>query len=186
MLKVRRCYTRPVNEVHEHTASWRKIVRVFGILFVTAFVVGVASYWLLHSVLGQRHVFGSLFRMFLYHDQHPEQYIAVVAFFYAVLAATWGVRTRSVGWRWHFSLFSVLVATLLLSSAVCGVLYFVHDMQAGYFPPWERRIGVFANGVVTGITLGWLIVLLSFPFNVITTLLAYAATYYLLQPSRNA
>lgn len=155
-------------------------------LFATTFALGVGSYWLLHSILGESRVFGGLFRMFAYHHHHPAQYIAVVAFFYALLAALWGVRSRAVGWRWHLGLLGVLVATLFLSSAVSGVLYFYHDMQAGYFPPWERRIGVFASGVVTGVTLGWLIVLLSFPFNVLSTLLAYAATCYLLQRGRNA
>ena len=175
-----------MNEAYKHTASRREFFRLFGSLFATTFVIGVGNYWLLHSVLGLRHVFGALYRMFLYHDQYPTQYIVIVAFFYALLAAAWGVRSRAVGWRWHLGWLGVLAATLLLSSAVGGVLWTFHDMRAGYFPPWERRIGMFTDGIVSGVTIGWLIVLLSFPFNVFTMLLAYAATYYLFQRSRNA
>jgi hypothetical protein len=176
----------PMNEAPKHLPSWREFARLFGILFVTAFSGGIGSYWLLHSALGQRHVFGALYRMFLYHEQHPAQYIAIVAFFYALLVAAWGVRSHSTGWRWHRSLLAIFALTLLLSSAAGGVLWTFHDMQAGYFPPWGRRLAMFEDGIVSGITLGWLIFLLSFPLNVITTFLAYGVTYYLTYRSRNA
>lgn len=172
-----------MSNARQHNPGGYGFTRCFGILFATAFVVGVGSYWLLHSILGQGRVFGGLFRMFLYHDQHPAQYIAVVAFFSAWLAALWGIRSRAIGWRWHLGLIGVLAAALLLSSAAGGMLWTFHDMQAGFFPPLERRIGMFAEGAIRGVGTGWLIVLLLFPFNVVTTFLAYAATYYFFQTS---
>ena len=175
-----------MNEAHKQTFSWREFIRLFVALFGLSFVVGIGSYCLLHSVIGQPRVFGALFRMFLYHDEHPAQYIAVVAFFYALFAAAWGVRSRSIGWRRHLGILGVLIATLLFSSAVGGILWHFHDMQAGYFPPWERRLAAFADGISAGVTVGWLIVLLSFPLNVLSVVFAYAAALYLPQRIRNA
>lgn len=159
-------------------------MRLFFLLFGFTFAVAVGGYWMLQTVFGQRHVFGGLYRMFLYHEQHPVPYLGLVALVYSVLAAAWGVRTRAVGWRWHLGLLGVLVATLLLSSAAGGMLWTWHDMQAGYVPPWGRSIAALAGGAVNGVLLGWLIVGLSFPFNVLTTGLAYGATYLLLRRHR--
>ena len=69
----------------------------------------------------------------------------------------------------------LVAGLILLSSAAGGVLWHFHDMQAGYFPSWERRLGAFADGVFAGITVGWRIVLLSFPLNVLSVAFAYAA-----------
>ncbi len=59
-------------------------------------------------------------------------------------------------------------------------------MQAGYFPPWDRRLGIFAEGAMTGVQIGWLIVLLSFPLNLFCTLFAYVVTCYFVQRDRSA
>ena len=116
--------------------------------------------------------------MFLYHEQHAAQYLAIVAFFYALFTAGWKIRFRSFGWRRHLGVLGVLFATLFFSSAFGGILWNSHDMQAGYFPPWERRLAAFADGVTSGLANGWLIVFLSFPFNVLTIAFAYVAALY--------
>lgn len=165
---------------------WQKFVHLFALFFIASFVFGISGYSLLHHVVGQHKVFGELFRMFPYHEQHPTPYIAIVAFFYAVLAGAWSARSQAVGRRRHLQLLGVLIATLILSSAVGGILWTFHEMQAGYFPPWERRIEAFGNGIVSGFCFGWVIVLLSFPFNVLSLLFAYALALYLPQRIPNA
>lgn len=170
-----------MNEAQERTAAWREFVRLFAVLFSLTFSASLVGYWFLSSVCRQQCVFGALFRMFLYHYEHPAQYLGLVAFIYALLAAAWGIRARTTGWRMHAGLVVVIVATLLLSSAVGGVLWTFHDMQAGYFPPWDRRIGIFTEGALTGVQIGWLIVLLSFPLNLFCTIFAYGVTYYLVR-----
>ncbi len=174
-----------VTKAAKQKFSWREFIRLFCAFFGMSFIVGIGSYSFLHFVCGQRHVFGALFRMFVYHEQHPAEYLAVVASSYALFAAAWGVRSRSFGWRRHLGVLGVLMATLLLSSAVGGVLWHFHDMQAGHFPPWERRLTAFAEGISSGIAVGWLLVLLSFPLNVISVAFAYAAALYFPRRIRN-
>ncbi len=166
-------------------AQWREFGRHVVILFLAAFAIGVGCHWLLRSIAGQEKVFGSWFRMYDFHERHAAQYIAIVAFFYAVLVAAWGKRFRATGWRRHLGLIGVFALVLLLSSAAAGILWTYHDMQAGYFPPWERRWSAFGGYIFDGVALGWLIVVFSFPFNIITTALAYIVAVFVTRTQRN-
>jgi hypothetical protein len=161
--------------------STRAFIQLFAVIFLFNFLIGIGVYWFLHSVCGQDQTFGGLYRMFCYHDEHPAQYIGIVAVVFALFAATWTVTSRSVGWRCHLGLLGVFIATLLLSSALGGILYTFHDMQAGFFPSWERRKEMFLDGVTTGIACGWLIVIFSFPLNIITAAFAYVSTFNLVK-----
>jgi hypothetical protein len=60
-----------------------------------AFVLGSTGYLLLSVVLPWP-VFAGLFRMFMYHDQHPFQYIALISVAYCVIATTWA---WTIGWK---------------------------------------------------------------------------------------
>jgi len=154
-------------------------LRLFAVLFASSLAVGLVAYWILNSLCGQQHVFASWIRMFNYHEQHHAQYITLVALIYSTLTAAWATRWTPHGWRRHLSVLAVLVITLLVSSALAGILYALHDMQAGYFPIWERQVAAFRYYVEAGLALGWVLVLFSFPLNLFAVPFAYATAYYL-------
>lgn len=130
-----------------------------------AFVLGSTGYLLLSVVLPWP-VFAGLFRMFMYHDQHPFQYIALISVAYCVIATTWA---WTIGWkqtgvlRW-LSITAIVPVTIIVASFPGGMLWSWHDMQAGFVPTyWPRKI--MSQGLM-GLQLGWLVICLSFPFNV--------------------
>ena len=120
-------------------------------------------------------IFGFLPRMFLYHWIYPNHYIALVCLIYALLAAAFAPR---IARRPSLAIWIVL-ATPLLASPLGGMLWHLHDMLAGYFPDswWQKLI----DGAEEGIMIGWLIILLSFPYNVICALLGIRGTRRLAQ-----
>jgi hypothetical protein len=143
---------------------------------LNSFGLATAGYFLLRAVLPGHRVFGSWYRMFDYHDQHPLPYIAVCCLSFSLLAACFAltIARQPLGRRLG-STTLLLVGTVLLSSPVGGMLWHLHDMQAGYFPVnWPT---VLLAGAGEGLLIGWLIVLLSVPYN----MLGVAVSYLLLQ-----
>lgn len=69
-----------------------------------------------------------------------------------------------------------MLLTILLSSAPGGVLWKVHDMYAGYFPADARLWIDLLWGAKKGLSEGWVIILISVPYNVIGVLLGYVVT----------
>lgn len=125
-------------------------------------------YALLHEVLGMQAVFGSMYRMYLYHYQHPYQYIAIFCAVYA-LAAAWLVTCKPhlQGLRRLLSIALLLLITIALASMAGGVLWKIHDMQAGYFPAGSRFWRDLWWGATNGLLAGWWVLLISTPFNLI-------------------
>lgn len=121
-------------------------------------------------------IFGVLPRMFLYHWIYPNHHIALVCLIYALLAAAFAPR---IARRPSLAIWIVLV-TPLLASPLGGMLWHLHDMLEGYFPTsWLKKL--LLDGALEGAGLGWLIVLLSFPYNVICALLGIRGTRRLAQ-----
>ncbi|MEM9079105.1 MAG: hypothetical protein AAGC74_00245, partial [Verrucomicrobiota bacterium] len=62
-----------------------------------AFLLGSLGYLVISRLLGA--AFGGLFRMFMYHETHPFQYIGIVAIVFGIIGAAW-VRLFDVieGW----------------------------------------------------------------------------------------
>ncbi len=144
----------------------------FGCSFGLAALVYHAMALLTKGVL----IFGFLPRMFLYHWIYPNQYIALVCLIYALLAAAFAPR---IARRPSLAIWIVL-ATPLLASPLGGMLWHLHDMLAGYFPSsWQEKL--LLDGALEGAEIGWLIVLLSFPYNVICALLGIRGTRRLAQ-----
>ena len=57
---------------------------VAGVFFmVAAFVLAAVGFVVVKTLFGQ--VFGALFRMFGYHEEHPFQYIAIVAVVFGIV-----------------------------------------------------------------------------------------------------
>jgi hypothetical protein len=49
--------------------------------------LATAGYYLLWPLMPHHQVFGGLYRMFMYHAEHPLPYIALCCFFFGLLAA---------------------------------------------------------------------------------------------------
>ena len=66
------------------------------------------------------------------------------------------------------------MATPLLASPLGGMLWHLHDMLAGYFPDsWGQKL---MDGAGEGIMIGWLIILMSVPYNAICAVLGILGT----------
>ena len=64
----------------------KKIASCFIIYFAVCFC-GLAGLYMLVSLLMEGSAFAGVPRMFVYHEQHPMQYIGIVAVSYALVAA---------------------------------------------------------------------------------------------------
>lgn len=156
----------------EVKAMNRKTLPAFFVFFLCAFLVTSGMYLLLHALLSG-FVFGALFRMFLYHWEHPYQYISLVCLCYAALAAALAPRVARNG---RLAILVVLLSPLA-ASPFGGALWHYHDMLAGFFPPdpWSKLL----RGVGEGLSAGWLILLLSFPYNLFCAALGVKGTVWL-------
>jgi len=138
---------------------------LFSNLTGAAFLLGGVGFMLADAVLEMP--FGGLFRMYSYHEEHAFQYIGLVAVIFGAVGTVWHEWLGSWrGWRRWLSILAVMVVTILLASAPGGVLYAIHDMQAGYFPEGERFRDALWWGAEQGLMLGWLVILASIPYNV--------------------
>ena len=140
--------------------------------WLTSFACAAAGYGLLRALLPGHHVFGALYRMFLYHEAHPLAYIALCCGCYGPLAArATPLFGRCGRWQRAGVVALLALATVGVSSPLGGMLWYWHDMQAGYFPAhWGSTL---LSGAWEGLVLGWLIVLLSIPYNVLGLLVCY-------------
>ncbi|NJK76050.1 MAG: hypothetical protein HC849_20010 [Oscillatoriales cyanobacterium RU_3_3] len=136
------------------------------------------AYAILHEIVPNGIVFGALYRMFLYHYQHPYQYIAVISLTYGIMGATGIFCLRHLKWKQKTTIGFILVSTTILASIPGGILWKIHDMQAGFFPSGERFLPDLSWGASTGLQVGWAIALLSFPYNVISWISGYWVARY--------
>ena len=134
-------------------------------------------YLLLRSVMPGGYVFGLWFRMPPYHYLHPFQYIGVVAICYGILAAFLAERFGPLPfWKRVVSILGLIFATLLVSSIPGGILWTIHDMQAGFVPSGHRFWDDLFRGAANGLRFGWLILALSIPYNLVGMVLGVWAT----------
>ncbi len=152
-------------------ATWKALL----FFWVASFGLAAGVYYALRIVMPGGHVFGALYRMFLYHYSHPLPYIALVCFWYGIAATLFLGLFRRGTWLQRIGI-TVLIAilTTAVASPFGGMLWHYHDMQAGYFPEgWAPKM--VSKGVAEGLGLGWLIVGLSIPYN----LIGLAAAHFL-------
>lgn len=116
---------------------------------------------------------GTLPRMFLYHIKFFYLYFAVIALVYGGFLLLWFRFHPKT--KWKFVLMLTLGGFLIVSvsSYPCTLLYILHDMQAGFYP--KNLWGAFFGQTRDFLLVGWYIVLLSFPLN----LLAVFAFFFL-------
>jgi hypothetical protein len=157
--------------------SFKGTLRLFTFLFGWSFTLGSAGYFLLRMVMPQGWVFGALYRMFVYHWAHPLQYIGLVSLCYSVVATVAILLPADPVGRWpRLAIPLIIVLSIVLASPAGGVLWVIHDMQAGYFPEGSRFWEAIQWGAVEGMTTGWLVILLSIPFNILGVFVGYELT----------
>jgi hypothetical protein len=144
-----------------------------------AFLIGAVGYLVARAVMPGGRVFAGLPRMFMYHEEHPFQYIAVVAVTYGVIASVYCVRApHLVGWKQGLGIVGVIALTIIVASVPGGVLWKIHDMQAGFFTKGARFWRDLLWGAGAGLNAGWLVIALSFPFNVIGLVIGFGMTFW--------
>jgi len=122
------------------------------------------------------HVFASMYRMYLYHYQHPAQYILIPCFFYGIIATAFSnVFYRQSTVKQIFTTLLIAVLTVIVSLPFGGMLWHLHDMQAGFFPTnWAEKM--VRKGTEMGLSVGWWIVGRSFPYNLIGLVVCFFLT----------
>ena len=144
--------------------------------WIASFTLAVVCYYFLWTIMPGHYVFGSWFRMFLYHWEHPIQFIAIPCFFYGILATL--LADKFSKQRVHRQLLLTLLivtVTVLVSSPFGGMLWHYYDMKAGYFPSNYIRKMV-SLGFEWGLEMGWLIIGLSIPYNLIGLITCFFVT----------
>ena len=153
----------------------KKRLLAFFAFFGCSFGLAALIYHALALLTSGQFIFGVLPRMFCYHWEYPNHYIALVCLIYALLATALAPR---IARRPSLAILIVL-ATPLLASPLGGMLWHLHDMLAGYFPnSWWQKL---MDGMEEGILAGWLIILMSFPYNAICAVLGILGTRRLAQ-----
>ena len=144
--------------------------------WVSSFVVAILSYYLLWLVLPGHNVFGSWYSMINYHMEYPHAFIAIPCFFYGIIAPLFSksfLQSR-LKKRLLANSFIILVV-VFLSSPIGGMLWHFFDMKTGYFPKnWPYKLLV--KGSVDGLRMGWLIIVLSIPYNLLGITMSFALT----------
>ncbi len=136
-------------------------------------------YLLLAQIMPSGVVFGSWFRMPAYHWQHPYQYILVVAVAYGLTATIWGRFLGHLrGWKRAVSIGLVMVISLLVASIPGGILWGIHDIQAGFVPQYPVMLRNLMWAGTAGLTAGWLIIGLSIPYNILCCIGGYFLTHF--------
>jgi hypothetical protein len=154
----------------------KSIIKKLIFYWVTSFTLAVALYYVLWAIMPIHYVFGAPYRMFLYHWEHPLAFISIPCFFYsfiATVAANHFSRLSVLKQIWSTA--AIITLTIIMSSPLGGMLWHYYDMEAGFFPQnWLEKIII--QGSIWGFELGWLIVFLSIPYNIIGSVICYFLT----------
>jgi hypothetical protein len=66
----------------------KKISKRLLFFWLVSFLGAIGLYYLFLLIVPGNHVFGVLNRMFVYHWEHPVQYILIACLFYGIVATT--------------------------------------------------------------------------------------------------
>lgn len=154
---------------------------IFLHFFTGCFIGNIILYLIIgtitKSIVGFTFVFGELYRMLVYHEMYPFQYIFLVAFMYSTVASLWAIYlSHSQGWKRWVQIFLIFPITILISCPFGGILWVIHDMYIGHIPEFRFAIRDLTWGIEAGITQGPLIIYYSFPFNLISLICGLIVT----------
>jgi hypothetical protein len=146
-------------------------------LWVSIFGATVAAelvcYGLLTSLTGDSPI-SYEYHMTMYPELFPAQYAAAMALPYSILATAWATKQPPRTVLGNVVRRTALIGlAFVLGGGLCGILWVVHDMQAGYVPPVDRAIRNIVEGAVNGVGFGVRIALRSYPLNIMGIMAAY-------------
>lgn len=126
-------------------------------------------------------VFGILMRMYTYHYTHPYVYILIPVFFYSLFVLFFYKKliTHSK-WSKVFLLLGIMLATVVISSPFGGLLWVYYDIQSGFVPETTVLIHNLTWGAVEGLKLGWIIVGISIPYNILGIVIGIFVTQFMI------
>lgn len=144
-------------------------IKINLIKFITAFIASFIFAAACYDILLFFGItpFSVYYGRYSYHLAHPLQFIAIPCFIFSVLAVIFSNKFRKASVLKQI-LLTLLISflTVLISSPLGGMLWHLHDMLVGYFPQnWLWKL--IRYGFREGIQLGWLIIVLSVPYNII-------------------
>ncbi|MDI9311324.1 MAG: hypothetical protein QM535_14025 [Limnohabitans sp.] len=144
--------------------------------WMTSFVLAVLLYYILWAIMPQHYVFGSLFRMYSYHYEHPLVFIFIPCFFYGIIASLFAKNfSKQSRFKQILLTIGILLLTILISAPFGGMLWHYYDMKAGFFPSnWIMKM--IQKGFQDGLKFGWLIIALSIPYNIIGSTICFFLT----------
>ncbi|PCE66065.1 hypothetical protein [Sediminicola luteus] len=144
--------------------------------WIGSLVLAVVGYYLLWLVMPRHGVFGSWYRMPLYHWGYPIPFIAIPCFFYGLLAhslAAYFLKQNQP--NRIFLTLVIIILTMLLSAPFGGMLWHFYDMKLGHFPiNWLSKM--VKLGTAWGLELGGPIILFSFPYNLLGAICCFYLT----------
>jgi hypothetical protein len=137
----------------------------FALALFASFVFAAACYDILlfFGILP----FARLYKVYSYHWEHPYQFMFIPCFIFSILGTVFAGKFKKVPYGKQIGLTLLIVfLTILISSPLGGMLWHLHDMLAGFFPEnWLWKL--IRYGFREGIQMGWLIIALSVPYNII-------------------
>jgi len=144
--------------------------------WATSFILATILYYILWTIMPNHYVFGAWYRMFVYHWEHPIAFITIPCFFYGIIATLFADKFSKQNLiRQILLTIAIIILTIVISSPFGGMLWHYYDMKAGYFPP--NWIGKIINlGFEWGLELGWLVIGLSIPYNIIGSITCFFLT----------
>lgn len=144
--------------------------------WASSFIIAILSYYLLWLVLPGHKVFASWYRMINYHMEYPLAFIAIPCFFYGIIATLFNKSFLQSHLKKRLMTNSfIILLVVYLSAPIGGMLWHFFDMKTGYFPRnWPYKLLV--QGSADGLRVGWLIIVLSIPYNLLGIAISYALT----------
>lgn len=147
-------------------------LKVFFRILFQFYLLGATLYFLLSLV--DDHIFTVLFRVYMYHSVYPYQYIGIFAVCFGVLITHWyKFCIKLEGTKRTLSIVVTLILTVFVASITGGMLWTVHDMCVGYFPDGRGLWGSILVGAIDGLFIGWMVILVSIPFNIFSFATGY-------------
>lgn len=144
--------------------------------WVISFSLAISLYYALRIIVPNFYVFGLLFRMFVYHIEHPIAFIAIPCFFYGIVASAVTEYFIKLGYKRQILITIVIqFLTITISCPFGGMLWHYYDMKAGYFPS-NWFIKMIQLGFENGLKFGWLVIIFSVPYNIIGSITCYFLT----------
>ncbi|THB69711.1 MAG: hypothetical protein D6B27_00255 [Gammaproteobacteria bacterium] len=153
-------------------------IKIFLFYTLSSWVLGSVIYTFLILIGFSRFIFGAVYGMFLYHHEHPYQYILVVAVAYGLCATVWiRLFCDTHGWRRFLSISVMIPLVFVLAVVPGGVLWGIHD-NWGYICMGKILWKELAWAANASIDFGWIIVLSSIPYNVLCVIMGYLLTHF--------